>query len=327
MRLVTCEKDGRKLVGVWIDGDRHIVDLALAARLAGEADAAFTDMQNLIEGGERAWDSARRLAENPADEAVFETAVARLLSPLPRPVQVRDFLCFEDHLINAFAAAIEVRASIADDPAAKRAELEASGMFTVPKVWYERPIYYTSSSTTVCGTDTDVIWPAYSNLMDYELEFAAVIGKTGKNISHAEARDHIFGYTIFNDFSARDEQMIVMEGKLGPGKGKEFDNANVFGPCIVTADEIPDAYALAMRARVNGEQWSSGTSASMHYRFEDLIAYTSRAQTLYAGEIFCSGTVGTGCGVELQKFLKSGDVVELDVENIGVLRNRVLREA
>ena len=324
MRLVTCERRGQRLLGALIEKDARCVDLERAAEIENRDTRPFATMLNLIEAGESAWRLARELTSMAPPGAVFATAEARLLAPLPRPVQIRDFLCFEAHLVNAFKAAVEVAARNAPDPEAKRRELEASGLFEVPKVWYQRPLYYTPSRMAVCGPETDVVWPAYSQLRDYELELACVIGKRGKNIAKAEARDHIFGYTIFNDFSARDEQMIAMEGKLGPGKGKDFDDANVFGPCIVTADELTDAYSLTMTARVNGEEWSRGTSRDMYHSFEDLIAHVSRDETLHPGEILCSGTVGTGCGVEQMRFLNAGDVVELEVERIGVLRNRVV---
>ncbi len=213
----------------------------------------------------------------------------------------------------------------AEDPEAAAKELRATGFFDIPKVWYERPVYYTCSRFAVAGPEDEVVWPTYSNLMDYELEFAAVIGKAGKNLSKENALDHIFGFTIFNDFSARDEQTIVMEGKLGPGKGKDFDRANVFGPCIVTMDEIGDPYNLDMTARVNGEEWSRGNSGAMYYKFEDLLANITRGETINPGEIICSGTVGTGCGLEHLKFLSDGDTIELEIEKIGVLRNKVVR--
>src|SRR5690606_7315299 len=131
--------------------------------------------------------------------------------------------------------------------------------------------------------------------------------------------------TIMNDVSARDVQAAESPGMMGPAKGKDFDTGNVLGPCIVTADEIPDPYALRMEARVDGELWSQGSSSTMHHRFEDIIAYVSRSETLHAGEFFGSGTVGNGCGYELGRFPQPGSVVELSVERIGKLRNRYVK--
>ena len=249
----------------------------------------------------------------------------RLLAPLPLPPQIRDFLCFEKHLIQAFTRLRNVRAAAAPDPEKALREMEQAGTFTVPKIWYERPSFYKPSRFAVCGTEQDVVWPAYSKTIDYELEFACVIGKAGHNITKDQARAHIFGYTIFNDLSARDEQSQEMLSNLGPGKGKDFDNSNPFGPCIVTADEIPDPYALEMVVRVNGEERGRGNSGEMHWKYEDCIAFVARDETVHPGEVFCSGTVGNGSGLETGRFLDIGDVVELEVEKIGVLRNRIVR--
>jgi 2-keto-4-pentenoate hydratase/2-oxohepta-3-ene-1,7-dioic acid hydratase in catechol pathway len=216
---------------------------------------------------------------------------------------------FEEHLKNSFARAGEM----------------TGRTFEIPSVWYEQPIYYKANRFSVVGPDADVCWPAYSQIMDYELELACVIGREGVDIPREEASRYIFGFTIFNDASARDAQMREMAGQLGPAKGKDFDTGNVFGPWVVTADEIGDPYNLTMVARVNGEEWSRGYSSTMHHRFEDMIAFISQSETLHPGEIIGSGTVGHGCGLELGRFLQAGDVVELEIERIGVLRNRFVK--
>jgi 2-keto-4-pentenoate hydratase/2-oxohepta-3-ene-1,7-dioic acid hydratase in catechol pathway len=162
--------------------------------------------------------------------------------------------------------------------------------------------------------------------MDFELEFGFFLGKRGKNIKSSEARDHIFGFTIFNDFSARDAQSIEMQSMLGPCKGKDFDTGNSMGPFLVTLDEIGDPYTLRMQARVNGETWCDSNSRTIHHKFEDLLARVSADETVHPGEFFGSGTVGDGCGLEHGRYLKDGDVVELEVEKIGILRNRVVRQ-
>ncbi len=324
MRLVTFDEAGAQRLGALVAGDTQIIDLQKAH--GGHA-AALASMQALVEAGDAGLDIAREAAHSgqQSGRAVVPTTSVRLLAPLPLPPQIRDFLCFEKHLVQAFAQARKLRAAMSPDPEAAMREMEEKGVFGVPKVWYERPIYYKPSRFAVCGPDRDVVWPAYSKTMDYELEFCCVIGKPGRDIKRENARSHIFGYTIFNDFSARDEQTLEMVGMLGPGKGKDFDDSNAFGPCIVTADEIPDPYVLAMAVRVNGEERGRGNSSEMHWKFEDCIAQTSRAETLHPGEIFCSGTVGSGSGMEIGRMINAGDVVELDVEKIGVLRNKVLR--
>jgi 2-keto-4-pentenoate hydratase/2-oxohepta-3-ene-1,7-dioic acid hydratase in catechol pathway len=324
MRLVTFVASGLERIGALANGDRRIVDF-LAAR--SDAGPAFTSMQALIEAGPAALDRAREIAADAqrSGRGMIDTASVKLLAPLPAPPQLRDFLCFEKHLIQAFTRIQQMRAATGPDPETALRELEKQGAFKPPKIWYERPSFYKPSRFDVCGTDQDVKWPAYSKTIDYELEFACVIGTPGRDIPKDKARTHIFGYTIFNDLSARDEQSLEMLSSLGPGKGKDFDNSNPVGPCITTADEIPDPYALEMIVRVNGEERGRGNSREMHWKYEDCIAFVSRAETVHPGELFCSGTVGNGSGLETGRYLEPGEVVELEVEKIGVLRNRILR--
>jgi 2-keto-4-pentenoate hydratase/2-oxohepta-3-ene-1,7-dioic acid hydratase in catechol pathway len=280
--------------GALVDGGRAIVALGQS-------------ILEIVQGGRDALERAAETAKRR--EEVFPLEQATLLAPIPQPPQMRDFLCFEKHLVQAFGAVARMRGTEA----------------RVPKVWYERPIFYHPNRFNVCGTGAEVPWPAFSERMDFELEFGCWIGKPGKDIARERAREHIVGYSIFNDFSARDEQALEMAGQLGPGKGKDFDNSNVLGPCLVTADEIKNVYGLEMIARVNGEEWGRGNSGDMHWKFEDCIAHASRSETLHPGEFFGSGTVGNGCGLEHMRFLQPGDVVELEVEGIGILRNRIVR--
>jgi 2-keto-4-pentenoate hydratase/2-oxohepta-3-ene-1,7-dioic acid hydratase in catechol pathway len=298
MKLVTFQIGTRApKPGALIEDGGALVELQAASILA------------LVEAGDSALQRAAETLKRPPREAIFPRKDVTLLAPIPQPPQMRDFLCFEKHLKQGFEAIAKMRGTEA----------------RIPKVWYERPIFYHPNRFNVCGTGAEVPWPAYSENMDFELEFGCYIGKAGKDIPKARAREHIFGYTIFNDFSARDEQTKDMMGQLGPGKGKDFDNSNVMGPCLVTADELADPYNLEMKVRVNGEEWGRGHSSEMHWKFEDCIAHISRSETLHPGEFLGSGTVGNGCGLEHMKFLKPGDVVELEVEGIGILRNRIVR--
>jgi 2-keto-4-pentenoate hydratase/2-oxohepta-3-ene-1,7-dioic acid hydratase in catechol pathway len=267
-------------------------------------------MLALIEGGEAVLELARQLVEAAPEEAIVDRSAVTLLAPIPVPPQIRDFLAFEQHLKGAFAMADQLTGRHMD----------------IPAVWYQQPIYYKANRFSVVGPDADVRWPDYAQLLDYELELACVIGRGGVDIAAEEAAGHVFGFTIFNDVSARDAQAREMEGQLGPAKGKDFDTGNVLGPWLVTADEVGDPYDLTMVARVNGEEWSRGHSGTMHHRFGDIIAFVSRSETLHPGEILGSGTVGGGCGLELGRFLNPGDVIELEVERIGVLRNRIIKE-
>ena len=224
---------------------------------------------------------------------------ARLQAPL-KPRSLRDFITFEDHLKTSY---------------------ERLGLL-IPKEWYEAPVYYKGMPETVIGPGTDIPWPSYSDYLDCELELAAVIGRQGRNIAADDAADYIFGYTIWNDVSARDVQRVEMPVGLGPGKAKDWDGSNVIGPGIVTADEL-DGQNLRMILRVNGEVWTEESSGNMHYSFAELIAYVSREQTLYPGEVFGSGTPSGGSGIDVGRRFKEQDIVELEVEGIGILRNRI----
>jgi 2-keto-4-pentenoate hydratase/2-oxohepta-3-ene-1,7-dioic acid hydratase in catechol pathway len=331
MKLVTFEDaSGAERAGALYAEGARIADLAAGHEsLAGAPAPALASLQSLIEGGSAALDLARRALDHVAsDESTgtwVEREAVRLLAPLPQPVQMRDFLCFEQHLKQSFQSSLELVAAQAPDPEHALQALQASGRFDIPQVWYEIPIYYKCNRFSVVGPDHDVLWPSYANLLDYELELAAVIGTGGVDIPTERARDHIIGFTVFNDVSARDYQTREMQGMLGPAKGKDFDTGNVLGPCITTADEI-DPYDLTMIARVNGEEWSRGHSSTMHHRFEACIAHVSQSETLHPGEILGSGTVGNGCGLEMKRFLSPGDVVELEIEGIGVLRNQIVKE-
>lgn len=331
MRLVTFQSaDGRSAAGALVDGDTRIVDLQAACiDRWSEPSPMLSSVLAMAETGEAALSLASEMiaGANRAGTNLIGRDAVRLRAPIPQPPQMRDFLCFEKHLVQAFQQGRIVRSKQFPDPEQAMADMERQGILSIPQTWYERPIFYHPNRLDVIGHDEDVLWPDYSTLMDFELEFGAYIGRPGRDISPDDAGRHIFGYTIFNDFSARDEQTKDMPGQLGPGKGKDFDGANVMGPCLVTADELPDPYNLTMVVRVNGEEWGRGHSSEMKWRFSDCIAHVSRSETLHSGEFLGSGTVGNGCGLEHMRFLASGDLVELEVEGIGILRNRVLRRA
>ncbi|MBI1804513.1 MAG: fumarylacetoacetate hydrolase family protein [Ignavibacteriae bacterium] len=232
---------------------------------------------------------------------VFNPAEVKLKAPLPHPTSVRDFYAFEQHVKKGFE---------------KRGE-------PMPPEWYEIPVYYKSAHWSIIGSDEDVQWPSFTEKFDYELELAIIIGKSGRNISENNAKEYIAGFTIMNDFSARDIQRKEMKVRLGPAKGKDF--ATAIGPILVTPEELGDPYSLRMTATINGELWSDGNSGSIYHSFEKMIAFASLEETLYPGDVIGSGTVGTGCGLELDRWVKPGDVIELEIEKIGVLRNRVVK--
>lgn len=305
---------------VTADGAEHIGALladgsTLADFTASDPAPAFAGMLGLIDAGPAALDRARSLLQAPRVTHALSSVTLR--APVPEPRQMRDFLSFEKHIrqarSNRHLFGIQ---GFPTDPA----------KIEIAKVWFEQPIYYKCNRFSVIGTGQDILWPRYSKMMDYELEFGVFLGKSGKNITREAARDYIFGYCIFNDMSARDAQMAEMQGQLGPAKGKDFDTGNVLGPWLVTADEVPDPYNLTMVARVNGKEWSRGSSADMRFKFEDFIVHASMDEQLRAGEFLGSGTVGSGCGLEYGRFLDPGDVIELEVSGLGVLRNRLVKQ-
>jgi len=238
-------------------------------------------------------------AGSPLETTIPVPGMVRLLAPL-RPRSLRDFLAFEGHLTNAYK-------NLGRD---------------VPAEWYEVPVYYRSMGTTVTGPDTVLPWPSYTQQLDHELELAVVIGRAARDVPAEDWLDVVFGFTIWNDMSARDVQRRELPVGMGPAKAKEWDGSNVLGPCIVTPDEI-DLDTLELEVRVNGERWGGDRVAAMHHTFGDLIAYASQDQTLLPGEVLGSGTATGGSGLELGRWIQPGDVIEMEAGPIGVLRNTV----
>jgi len=307
MKLVTYKRPGAPTlrVGCMTDTLDAVVDLG----------DQFTDMLSLIDAG----DEGLALATHEVKLARLTVPLAdvELCAPL-QPRQMRDALAFEQHYRQSIATVARMRAG-ALAPLARML-----GIANVPRVWYRQPIYYKCNRFSVVGHGRDVVWPAGAKLMDYECEVAVVIGKTGRDIPPEHAMKHVFGYMIYNDMTARDLQLAEMEGRLGPAKGKDFDTGNVLGPWLVTADEV-DPYALTMIARVNGEERGRGYSRDMFHRWESIISHISQNETLHAGEVIGSGTVGNGCGLEQNRFLDAGDTIELEITGLGTLRNRLVR--
>ncbi|MGY4256707.1 2-keto-4-pentenoate hydratase/2-oxohepta-3-ene-1,7-dioic acid hydratase in catechol pathway [Bradyrhizobium sp. USDA 4516] len=327
MKLATHRSNGRNKVALVHAGDTRLFDLASASERAGKANPAFNSMLEFIDNGDASLDAASALFSRYGQDRDLSSDVAasELLAPLPEPRQMRDGMSFPVHIVQGPIGHLKLQARKAGD-AVELARLQAAPLPELPEIYRRQPIYYITNRFSVGGPNTTVRWPRYSQVMDYELEFGIITKNKGANISKAKARDHIFGFTIFNDFSARDAQRVEMEGRLGPAKGKSFDGGNVLGPWIVTPDEIGDPYKLTMEARVNGETRSRGTSEGMLFSFEEIIAHVTRDETLMPGEFIGSGTVGNGCGLELGWYLEHSDTIELEVEKIGVLRNRVMRQ-
>jgi len=262
----------------------------------------FADMYAVIAAG-------AETAASKASKDSLSVDDVKFLSPI-HPKTLRDAYAFETHVKTA----------------------NRNRGQDVPENWYKFPVFYFSNPTNDFGHDDEIPYPSYTNAMDFELEVAVIIGKSGINIKPEDAPKHIFGYTIFNDWSARDLQVQEMKVNFGPVKSKDF--ASSFGPAIVThealadrAEERPGVYNLSMAARVNGVEISRGNFNDIYWSFGDIISRMSQSVMLHPGDVIGSGTVGTGCLYELTKnqgpWLNHGDVVELEIERIGVLRNTV----
>lgn len=333
MKLATViGPDGLPQIGALINNDKTIA-LLQAGHIAldGAPSPHFANMIAFLRAGAEAQYKAYVVQDFIAEKTPVGTTMpvsaAKFLSPVPVPESVRDAMAFEEHIINSIRVVGLGAFAKLDETIERWFGRRRSLAYRLNKAWYKRPLYYKSNRFSVVGHGAVITMPSYTEQLDYELEWGVVIGKGGRDIPLISARDHIAGYTIFNDFSARDIQIKEMKGRLGPAKGKDFDTGNAIGPWLVTPDDIPDPYNLAMTARVNGEEWSRGTTGDMHWTFEKIISYISRSETLYPGEFIgsgtCSGKLGKGSGLELGRALKAGDVVELEVERIGILRNRI----
>lgn len=223
-----------------------------------------------------------------------------LVNPMDRISTYRDFYAHEKHVAAGFK---------------KRNE-------PIPPAWYEIPAYYKGATEGFIGDGEEILWPSYTDVLDYELELAMIIGRDGKNIKEDDASSHIFGYSVLNDISARDIQKKEMAVRLGPAKGKDF--CTILGPVIVTADEFEYLEPnLLMTAKVNGQEWSRGQSGDIHYTWAQMLSHVSKDEWVMPGDVFGSGTVGTGCGLELDKWIQPGDKLELTIEGIGTLTNTV----
>ncbi len=327
MKLATFKSGAQDKVAIVHSGDRRLFDLAAAASRDGSVNPAFASMLALIDTGDAALEQAAKVFDKHGEDESLSVPVtgADILAPIPEPRQMRDGMSFPLHILQAPRGQLKLAARAKNDMA-ELARIDAEPLGELPEIYRKQPIYYITNRFSVRGPNTTVKWPRYSQVMDYECEYGVITKNKGANISAAKARDHIFGYTIFNDFSARDAQRIEMEGRLGPAKGKSFDGGNVMGPWIVTPDEIGDPYKLKMEVRVNGKMRSQGVSDGMLFPFEEIIAHVTKDETLMPGEFIGSGTVGNGCGLELGWYLEHGDSIELEVEKIGILKNRVERQ-
>ena len=274
-------------------------------RLDLETGMFLSSVATLIEQGPEVWqevaDVARAASSVPDLHVPGLQNGVRWLCPLDRLASLRDFLAFEDHV--------------------KRGAARRNG--EVPDYWYEAPVYYKGNHRAMLGPEDTCLWPTYTDRLDFELELALVIGRRGRDVKAEEAGNYIFGFTVFNDFSARDVQSKEMAAWLGPAKGKDF--ANALGPCIVTCNDIGTEPDLEMICRVNGDEWGRARSSDARWSWAEMIAHVSRNEDIFPCDVYGSGTPGGCCGLDLGRDLAPGDVVELEIEKIGVLRNKIGR--
>lgn len=300
MRVARAEVDGA-IVAAVVDGD-HLVPFAREGTEVAPG------------GAQDALVAAAMARAAPATVAdPVPLAGARLLAPVGRPPSVRDFYAFEAHVATA---------------------RRGRGMEVDPD-WYDLPIFYFSNPASIVGPDAVVAVPPGCERLDYELEVAAVVGREVADPAAADWLDAVAGFTVLNDWSARDLQAREMRQMLGPAKGKDF--ATSLGPYLVTPDELPDVATgrprATMVARVDGRERSRGQLADIHHAWDTLLEHAGRGTRLLPGDVIGSGTVGTGCilelalthGTEAEPWLAPGQVVELEVEGLGVLRNSVAR--
>lgn len=301
-------------------GAPQLVDLTAAGELwwarAGCGDpvawAAATfapELSTFLRGGVRAMEMAGEALELAAAEGAGARSpggaplfwrpeeVERL--PLLRPPMLRDFYAFEAHVAAG---------------AARRGE-------PVPEPWYRRAVYYKGSPATILAPGAEVPWPAYTDALDYELEFACLLLAGGRDLDIRQAEAAIAGYAIFCDFSARDIQREEMQVRLGPAKSKDF--ASGLGPWLVTADEVGDPADLSAHLFLNGEAAGSGRLGEARWSFPEMIRYASGAEPVEAGEVIASGTVGGGSGQEHGRFLEPGDRVDCRLDGFGTLTHTI----
>ncbi len=298
MRFCLVELSGRSGPMLAVQRDGGVVTMDAPATLRGALDR-YGDM-GLIQ-----------LGRNAAGPSVPFEKITRWLPPVPDPRSFRDFYAFEQHVKTCRT---------------KR------GQDMIPE-WYEIPVFYFSNAGSLKGHQESVKRPASTQTLDFELEIGCIIGKQVQDVSGDAAEDAIFGYLVLNDLSARDLQRQEMKCMLGPAKGKDF--ATAIGPWVVTKDELadkrvgPGRYDLTMLARKNGKEISRGNFKDVTHDFTKMIERASRDVTLYPGDLIGSGTVGTGCILELGPettggWLEPGDTVELEIDRLGTLTTPIV---
>jgi fumarylacetoacetate (FAA) hydrolase len=323
MKLVTYNKQGREQLAFFVEGKLYDTQLA-DSRIPGTMMALLQEWDNLSGYARDAEAKIREGALLQGQGIAYETA--EIMAPVPRPTSCRDGYAFRQHV----AAARRNR----------RVEM-------IPE-FDQYPIFYFTNHNAIQGPGDIHCMPDHFQKLDFELEVAVVLGRKGRNVKAEHADDYIAGYMIMNDMSARTLQMEEMLLNLGPAKGKDF--STVIGPMLVTPDELEpwktdpkpghtgNNYNLAMTCNVNGVQVSAGNMGDMDWTFAEIIERCAYGVDILPGDVIGSGTVGTGCFLELNgtgllndpnykpQWLQDGDIVEMEIEGLGLLKNRIVAE-
>lgn len=328
MKLITYKShrdDVQARTGVVWPDDRHLVDLVDLQ--VGKRDGAdLRSMQSIIEAGDAALEEIRKLLaqrdrDAPAD--LKDIAEVYLCAPLPQPIKLRAFSVYERHITQSIDALLKARLgrwAVALNRVLK--------LVKPPKQFYQAPAYYKGNNTSFIGPQDELQPPTFEEpMLDFECELGLVIGKAGIDIPAEKALEHVFGYTVYNDVSARQRLIPEFRGVTGPLKGKDFETGNIMGPWIVTADEVADPSRLELSVSINGELMGQGRVADMHFPLPELIAHASEGERLVPGEFFGTGAPADCTGIEHWRFLKPGDLMELEIPGIGRLCNKVAGQA
>lgn len=297
MRLATFQVDGENEDRIGAVADSRIVDLSvvfpeLATSLSAVVQAGSAEISLIREYVAAAFEDSAT-GQPGTSPTVHLLSAVDLRAPIPSPPRLRDYVTFDLHV-------------------------SGSG-FEVPTVFAEMPTCYKGNHMAVGGDGDLVPWPAYSDQLDFEAEFGVYVCRHLRDASVKEAAEAIAGYSLFNDFSARDVQMYEMAMNLGPGKGKDFFNS--IGPTLVTPDEIEDERAIAIEVVVDGDTWAFGDASTMMFSVAEVVAWASYGEDLYPGEFIALGTLPGGSGLEIGRWIQPGQTVELRSPQLGTLRN------
>ena len=321
MKFLTFKTKNDNEIRFGFKSYEKVVDIGLAAKWFYEKkdDNSFINIPLTLHKALEKWDQNftllktldSKLDDFDIESFSYKESDLTILPPIINPPAFRDFYAFEQHV----KAARKLR------------------KLDMHPDWYKIPIFYFSNPNCCYGHGENIPYPNGTTELDFELEFAVIIGNGGSNIKSSEANKVIAGYTILNDWSSRNLQREEMPMSLGPAKGKDF--ASSFGPYMVTPDEIESAWKddgklhLQMTCHVNGKKVSDGNTNDLYHSFGDMIERASMNTKLIPGEYIGSGTVGTGCILELRPenaggWLKKGDIVTLEIERLGILENKIV---